>query len=457
VDSINSNLQASSFRDPSGFLYWQDGELYRFVDDSYKENFEHLLDSGLWEQLLKQNLVVNHKEIDKYKIYKPDMLPFVSYPYEWSFSALKNAALLTLKIQKISLKYNMTLKDASAYNVQFIGSKPIFIDILSLEKYVEGTPWIAYKQFCQHFLAPLLLMSLKEYKLQSLLLSNIDGIPLDTTSNLLPKTTLLNFSILTHIHFNAFMQKSMQAMQDKPLKNNNNLKLSKNSLANLLTDLENIIKSLKLKDNKTVWADYYNIKNYDEDSFEYKKQLIREYLGLTQSETVVDLGANTGIFSKIANEAGKYVISCDMDYLAVENNYLQLKKEKNRKILPLIIDLCAPSPCIGWSCKERMSFFERTGNDKTVLALALIHHLRISNNVPVRKLAEFFAGICRELVIEFVPKEDSMVQKLLSTREDIFNDYSKEIFEQEFSNYFTIVKSSQIENSLRFLYLMERK
>lgn len=463
MEIINTKTHDSSFRDPSGFLFWQDEKLYRFISTSYKENFECLLNSGLWEHLLNKKLIVNHIESDidsidfenKYKIYKPDILPFISYPYEWNFSALKEAALLTLKIQKISLKYNMSLKDASAYNVQFVGTKPIFIDILSFEKYKENVPWIAYKQFCQHFLSPLLLMSYNEQALQSLLLGNIDGIPLELTTKLLPKRTLFNFSIFTHIHLNAFMQKSLQ---DKPLKNNgsNNVALSKNSQINLLNDLENLIKNLQIKNNKTVWADYYNAKNinnYNDDSFEHKKQLVKEYLGLTNSKTVVDLGANAGMFSKIAAETKDYVISCDMDYLAVENNYSQLKNENNEKILPLIINLCTPSPSIGWFCKERPSFFERIGNN-TVFGLALIHHLRISNNVPVKQLAEFFSKISNDLIIEFVSKEDCMAQKLLSTREDIFDDYSKEIFEKEFSNYFNIIKSSQIGDSQRFLYLM---
>ncbi len=435
-------------------MFWRDGELYRFINDSYGENFKYLVDSGLWERLVGENLIVSHKEVEKYKIYKPDMLDFVSYPYEWSFSALKDAALLTLKIQKISLEHNMTLKDASAYNVQFFGTEPVFIDILSFEKHEEGKPWIAYKQFCQHFMAPLLLMSQGEPGLQSLLLGNIDGIPLDLASKLLPKRTFLNFSVLTHIHFNAAMQKSCR---DKSLKNSSNIKLSRNAQVNLLTDMENLIKSLGLKGDKTPWADYYSIKNYDEDSFEHKKGLVREYLGYSDAEKVIDLGANTGIFSKIAGEAGKYVISCDMDFLAVENSYTQLKNENNKKILPLIIDLCAPSPAIGWFCRERASFFERMGRENTVMALALIHHLRISNNVPLNKIAEFFSEISGTLLIEFVPKRDSMTQKLLSAREDIFSDYYKNFFEQEFLKYFAIIKSSRIANSERFLYLMKRK
>lgn len=464
LKTINENMQDCSFRDPSGFLFRQDGELYRFISNSYGENFEYLMKSGLWDCLLNQNLIINNTEVDidvnfadaenKYKIYKPDMIPFISYPYEWCFSALKQAALLSLKIQRISLEHNMTLKDASAYNIQFIGTKPIFIDILSFEKYKEGTPWIAYKQFCRHFAAPLLLMSYKEPELQSLLLSNIDGIPLPLAAKLLPKRTLLNFSIFTHIHLNAFMQKLCSEETSKKTKN---IMLSKNSQINLLIDLESLINNLKFKNTETVWSNYYDIKNYDEDSFEHKKQLVKEYLSNSDSETVADIGANTGMFSEIAEKADKYVISCDMDYLAVENNYIRLQKEADDKILPLIIDLCTPSPSVGWFCRERQSFFERIGNDKTVLALALIHHLRISNNVPVKKLAEFFSGISKNLIIEFVPKEDSMVQKLLSTREDIFDDYSKPAFEKEFSNYFNIINSSQISNSDRFLYLMKRK
>lgn len=450
------------FRDPSGFVFEKDGKLYRQVNNQYKENYDLLISSGLYNKLVENQLLIPHREESlgfsqtegAYKILLPERIPFISYPYEWCFSQLKDAALTTLRIQKIALEYNMSLKDASAYNIQFFEGKPLLIDTLSFEKYTEGKPWVAYKQFCQHFLAPLALSSRKDIRLNLMSRLFIDGIPLDLASKLLPAATKINLGLLFHIHLHAYAQKKYA---DKKI-NKEALKrgMNKKALLGVLASLESAINNLKWKPEGTEWADYYpSNNNYVSESLKNKSNLISGFIDILKPKTVWDFGANTGLFSRVASDKNIETISFDIDPSAVEINYQTAKKNKEKNILPLIIDLTNPSPKLGWDNNERESFFRR-GSAETGLALALIHHLAISNNVPLPELARFFSNLCDSLIIEFIPKEDSQVQKLLSTREDIFPDYNQKGFEEAFGRYYTIEKSLPIENSKRVLYLLIR-
>jgi len=455
---IDFTIESSSFRDPSGFLFYQNDVLYRQINKSYKENYEFLIKSGLYENLVQKELLIPHEEVknenktdDGFIIIRPERIPFVSYPYEWSFSQLKDAALVTIEIQKIAKKYDMMLKDASAYNIQFKNGKPIFIDTLSFEKYVNGDPWKGYKQFCQHFFAPLALMSNSDIRLGQLSRIYIDGIPLDLASSLLPMRTKTAFSLLTHIHLHAKSQKHYEGKKIDVKKR----KISSRSLEGVIESLHSGIKKMNWIPKGTEWGDYYSDTNYSDTSFDEKKKIILEFLKKYHPKTVWDLGSNTGIFSRIASELGIFTVSFDIDPVAVEKNYRECIDKQETKILPLLLDLANPSGSIGWSNNERLSFMKR-GPADAVMALALIHHLVISNNVPLKKLAKFFSRICNFLVIEFIPKTDSQISRLLVTREDIFTDYTKENFELEFKNYFNILKSIDIINTQRTMYIMER-
>lgn len=449
---------ASSFRDPSGFLFYQENNLYRQINLSYKHEYDQLINSGLYEKLVSSDQLIPHKEVDitpfevefAYKVIKPEKISFISYPYEWCFSELKQAALATLEIQKTALDFNMTLKDCSAYNIQFKNGKPILIDTLSFEKYQEGQIWKAYRQFCQHFLAPLALMSYKDIRLNQLFRIYIDGIPLDLTSSLLPFRTRSMFSLLSHIHVHA---KSQKHYSNKEIKLKDR-KLAKRSFIGIVESLYSAIKKLKWSPIGTEWTDYYSDTNYTEKGFKQKKEIISNWLVKVKPKVVWDLGANIGIFSRIASEKGIETISFDIDPAAVEKNFLECMKNKESRILPLLLDLSNPSPNLGWESEERISFVDR-GPADVVLALALIHHLAISTNVPLTRLALFFKKICKHLIIEFIPKTDSQVQRLLVSREDIFDDYTKEKFEDEFSKFFTIHQSIHLIDSERSLYLME--
>jgi hypothetical protein len=460
VRRANSAQLPASFRDPSGFLFRQNDTIYRQVNLVYKDDYDHLMDSGLYQALVGDNLLIPHGEVGieppvpeiAYKIIRPEVIPFISYPYEWCFSQLRDAALTTLKIQRKALDFGMSLRDSSAYNIQFKNGRPIFIDTLSFGKYREGQPWVAYRQFCQHFLAPLALMSYKDIRLSQLLCIYIDGLPLDLTGCLLPWRTRLRFSLLSHIHLHARSQKHFA---DKPI-NVGQHRMSRYAFLGILNSLESTVKKLKWQPGGTEWADYYQDTNYSPQAFEHKKTIVAGFLDRVRPATVWDLGANVGIFSRLASDRGTPTVSFDVDPAAVEKNYLDCVARGDTNILPLVIDLTNPSPGIGWENKERMSLKER-GPADAVLALALVHHLAISNNVPLSRIAGFLSDISHWLIIEFIPKTDSQIQRLLATREDIFPDYTQEAFQKEFGKLFNITHSVPIKDSQRTLYLMQRR
>ena len=462
--SSSLSILPASFRDPDGYLFWADGVLFRAVNESYRENYECLLNSGLYEKLIEKRLLIPHKEVDKKKdvsawlTIQPELVTFISYPYEWCFSQLKDAALLTLDIQFLALDYGMWLKDASAYNIQFHQGRPVFIDTLSFEPYVEGRPWVAYRQFCQHFLAPLTLMAKRDVRLGQLMRNHIDGLPLDLASSLLPKWSWLNFGIVMHLHIHSRTQKSFADSHAAPSKTA--LKLSKVSrvgLIGLLDGLRKTIAKLDWNPGDTEWGDYYNDTNYSDTAFEAKRRHVKKFFDdAGPQKEVWDLGANIGLFSRIASEEGLFTAAFDIDPSAVEINYRQVRKQGETALLPLLLDLTNPSPGLGWNAAERDSLTDR-GPVDCIMALALIHHLSISNNVPFERVASFFAQLCRKsLIIEFVPKSDSQVQRLLRSRVDIFVNYDRDHFEQAFAQYFSIERAEMIEGSERVLYLMRK-
>lgn len=458
--NLTNGQLSASFRDPSGFLFTSNGVLYRQINRTYAEDYARLMNSGLYDKLVKAGLLIPHVESDQlpaqpnaaFKVIQPEQVSFISYPYEWSFSQLKDAALATLSIQKRALKSEMSLKDASAYNLQFVRGKATLIDTLSFEIYKEGEPWVAYRQFCQHFLAPLALMTYRDVRLSQLLRVYIDGLPLDLVSDLLPAKTKFNFGLLTHIHIHAGAQKRYSDKAVAP--HSNTARVNKQALIGLIESLENTIGKLSWKPAGTEWGDYYENTNYTDSAFEHKKQLVHEWTAEKNPSLVWDLGGNTGLFSREAASSGAFTVSFDIDPAAVEQNYRIVKTKKEQNILPLVLDLTNPSPALGWDNNERSSFGAR-GPVEMALALALIHHLAISNNVSLPQLANFFAARCKWLVIEFVPKSDSQVKRLLASRKDIFPNYTKEGFEEAFKKHFKIYRTESVKHSERHLYLME--
>jgi hypothetical protein len=459
---IPSQLGAS-FRDPSGFLFERDGVLYRQVNHSYEPQYKQLQSSGLLQELRDASLLIPHEVADVPPLHpelgslvlQPERVGFISYPYEWCFTQLRDAALLTLDIALRALRHDMTLKDASAYNVQFHKGQAVFIDTLSFEKYQEGSPWVAYRQFCQHFLAPLALMSMTDVSLNQLFRTNIDGVPLALASSLLPFRSRLKLSLLTHIHLHARTQAKYAGAGGsntaaRPPE------ISRHRFQAILDNLQSTVRGLSWKPEGTEWGNYYSDTNYDSDAMLHKQELVRSHLEQSRPRLTWDLGANTGVFSRIAAEVSELTVSFDIDPAAVEKHFIECRRQGITSVLPLLLDLTNPSAAIGWHHRERDSLLQR-GPADTALALALVHHLAISNNLPFPHLAAFFADLCTWLIIEFVPKSDSQVQRLLASRQDVFPEYDQEHFEAAFGEFFDIQESTAIRGCERILYRMRRR
>jgi hypothetical protein len=452
-----------SFRDPSGFLFQSEGVVYRQVNPVFRDHYDLMMQSGFHRAAVDEGLLISHREVEAesfpgsaapYKILRPEQIAFISYPYEWCFSQLKDAALLTLRIQRRALEFGLSLRDASAYNVQFLRGLPVLIDSLSFEAYCEGRPWVAYQQFCKHFLAPLALMAHTHVDLRKLLRVNIDGIPLDLASRLLPGRTRIKLPLLLHVHLHARAHRKHADRPESAAKARET-RVTRTALTGLLDSLEVAVRSLQWEPKGTEWADYYSDTNYSTTALEEKKSLISGFLDEICPKSLWDLGANTGFFSRIASDLRIQTVACDVDDAAVEKNYRDCRGRGEDCLLPLVMDLTNPSPGIGWNNDERMSLFER-GPADAVMALALVHHLAIGNNVPLSHIAHMFHRLCRFLIIEFVPKSDSQVQRLLANREDIFPNYDQQGFEEAFSDGFSLLERTALQDSERVLYLFQR-
>jgi hypothetical protein len=447
----------ASYRDSSGFVFMQNGKVYRNMHPDYEMHYNQLMNSGLYDELVKTKRLIAHQEITeisefnftKGKVLLPEQLYFVSYPYEWSFDMWKDAALLTLQISLASLQKEMILKDATPFNIQFVNGKPLFIDTLSFENYEAGKPWIAYHQFTECFLAPLLLMHYCHPDTNRLFTVYPNGIPMDVLVNLLPKRSRWNMNTFLHIHLQA---KFAGKQKSKPGSENN---FSKQKLELLLKGLENFVQKLSPKKVKTTWDDYYTDTISGDDYLNAKTTLVKSFGNFIDFKSVIDLGANYGHFSLLFGE-NKNVIATDADSNCINQLYLKIKKESIPNILPLVNDLTVPSPAIGWANTERESITTRLKAD-LVLALALVHHLAIAKNIPLRFIAGWLQPMGEHLIIEFVPKSDEKVKLLLQNRKDIFDDYNLENFKSIFAEKYEIIKAEKVGNTNRILFLMKRK
>ncbi len=456
-EAVDAALPAS-FRDPSGFVFRRDGEVLRQVNPIYREHFDRLMSSGLYAALVKDRLLLPHEErpapAGAYKLLRPEQLPFVSHPYEWSFSQLKDAALLTLEVHARALAAGMVLKDASAYNVQFVDGKPVFIDTLSFEARREGEPWIAYGQFCRHFLAPLALMARVDVRLSQLLRSHVDGVPLDLASRLLPWRTRLSPGLGIHLHLHA---KSQARFAGETQARSKVRAVSLEGLRAIADSLASAVRGLDWQPGGTEWLDYYEANNnYGGEGLKEKERLVGEFLDQARPKLAWDLGGNTGRFSRLAAARGAQVVCWDIDPGCVEANYRHVRQHGETGILPLQLDLTNPSPGLGWANAERDALADR-GPADVAMALGLVHHLAISNNVPLDRVVAYFARLARTLIIEFVPRQDSQVQKLLATREDVFPGYDQAGLERALAPHFTIGRREPIPGTARTLYLATRR
>jgi len=389
-------------------------------------------------------------------VLKHERIPFISYPYEWSFGMLKDAGLLQLELLLEALKEDLILKDSSAFNVQWRGSAPAFIDITSFEKLAPGEPWIGYRQFCQLFLYPLLLQAYKDVPFQLWLRGSLDGIQSEQLVRLMSARDFLRPGVFTHVFMQARMQSRFGNSQRDVKTDLRKAGFSKQLIVSNVKRIQKLIRGLKWEPVKSVWADYAVTNTYSQEEHERKAAFVREVVHSRFWELTWDLGCNTGVFSRIAAENARYVVALDADQLAVERLFQELKAEGMKTILPLLNNLADPSPNLGWRGLERKSLANR-GKPELVLCLALIHHLVISANIPLGEFVEWLASLGADLVIEFITKEDAMVQTLLRNKEDIYSDYNKEYFEECLSKAFDVVRHERLDSGTRIMYYAKTK
>ena len=451
------NKEPSSFRDPDSLLEFDAIFYYRKISTNYLPHYLHFKKSGLKDRLITEGYILSFEEIVDEKpdvgfaneVLRTEKIPFVSYPYEWSFSQLKTAALLTLKINLIALECGMILKDSSAYNIQFIGSKVIFIDIASFEIYKIDSVWIGYQQFCKHFLAPLLLSSYKDVRLTKLLLTNLDGIDLSFTRKLLPIWSFLNSGVFLHLVLNSIGIKSKN-------KNNKTIKLKESALRSIIVHLTSTIKNLKIGNKDSEWLNYYNRTNYSDAGLLQKLIIIETFIEGLKIKTALDIGANDGKFSALLSKKSIYTVSTDIDELAIEQNFINARKDDNANLLSLHLNFANPTPAIGWDNTERKSFFGRADFD-IVLALAVIHHFVITYDLTFEMIAERFSKLGKYLIIEFPFPEDEKVEIISRTKHVQFSRYNIENFKRAFEKYFNELDSKFVETNNRIIFLYGTK
>lgn len=457
----NNSKHASSFRDPSGYIFIDEGIIKRRILPKYFKQYKALKQAKIFETLSSAGLLINHSEIstsDNEIIIQPEQIPFITYPYEWSFNQYKEAALLTLKLQKYCLEHGFSLKDASAFNVTFYKGKAVFIDTLSFDFYEENSPWRAYKQYITHFLGPLVLAHFHGAQSLKLMSNFMDGIPIKILASMLPFKTNLNPFLYSNIHLLAkFEDKHNEDYKGETKRS----KLSKKAQLNIITSLYDYIKKLSLKEHSE-WGNYYDKTNYTDEAFREKSNIINNWVSNLNAKTIIDVGGNDGTFVRQIKHHFELALVCDIDNNAVDFNHKTLKSHKENNMLPFVLDVLNPSPAIGFENKERDSFIDRikTFAPDVTLALAVIHHMTLSGNVPFEMSAHFFASFSEYLIIEFPKREDSWVQRLLNTKGEFkahFDFYNSERFEASFSKYFDLLEKIEVKDSKRCMYLLKTK
>jgi len=444
-----------SFRDPAGSVFSAGGKIFRSVFPPGVKDYEDARQKNVFLKLIAAGFLIDHQEVripkgapegTVYCLEHP-VLPFVSYPWEWPFSLFKDAALLQLDIMEMLIPQGFWLRDASVFNVQYDGSGLKLIDTLSIGKRVPDSPWMAYGQFCAHFLAPLVMAAYSDIRLLNLWRNFIDGFPLDLAVSSLSWKNRLRPGLFMHLVLHAYFQKNVQRREKLTHGSSfKNPKATDRGLLGLVRSLRRTISHIAFRNISGMWKDYETYRIYNTNEIQAKTEFLTRVMDRVQPKTVWDLGANVGEFSQTAGSRGAFVVSIEQDPVCTEMIYQSNKRQTaQNRILPLTMDIANPSPGLGWSGRERLSLQER-GPADLLLALALIHHLVLSAYVPLNRVARWFSEIAKSVVVEFVPPEDPMVLKLLSNRHTGHLPYDAMVFREAFDSLFDRVDETQLTN-----------
>lgn len=454
--------ESGSFRDRDGRIYLHDGRVFRGLSESALEDFRALTATGFYEKFSGAGALVPTRLLDDGDVPLPaevrsrwagflehERIDVVSYPYEWPFGMLRDAALLQLELTEAAILENFSLKDATPYNVQFQGRKPVFIDIASFEPLAEGEPWAGYRQFCEMYLFPLMLQAYKGVDYQPFLRSRIDGVDVQTAGKLFGLRDRFRKGVTSHVWLQAKLDSRYGGSGENVRSSLKSAGFNRELILANLRKLRKLVASLEWGGKGTEWGHYEAFHNYSEEDHASKEAFIARCVERGAPDTVWDIGCNTGQFSRIAAQHCRQVVATDIDHFAVERLYRDAEMPPN--VLPLVQNVADPSPDWGWRNLERRDLQHRARPDM-VLCLALIHHVVITANIPLAEFISWLAEVTDQLIIEYVSREDDKVQTLLRNKEDKYWDYSREYLEQQLRAHFEIVDQEALREDRRRLY-----
>jgi SAM-dependent methyltransferase len=457
-------LEPGSFRDPDSRVVMSDGRVLRLLSERGLADWKALSSSPLFAELVQEGKLVGTREAvvqelppgaltgEVAAVLEHEVVPFVSYPYEWTFGMLRDAAVLQLELVRRSIGAGMILKDSSPYNVQFRGSRPVFIDVGSFERLREGEPWAGYRQFCMLFLYPLLLESWKGVPFQPWLRGSLAGITPETFRSVLSRRDLLRRGAFTHVALHARLERRHQEDEGDVKGDLRASGFRKELILANVGSLERRVARLTPRPRRSAWSAYEPTTSYADADAKRKETFVSAALASERPRVVWDLGCNDGRFSRMAAETAEHVVAVDADPVVVDRLYEELKTEAAARVLPLTMDLTDPSPGQGWKGAERKSLEDR-GRPDLALCLALVHHLSIGGNVPIADLLDWFRGLAGSLVIELATPDDPMVRKMLARkRPEDHPDYRRDWFERCLDERFTVVDSEVLSSGTRVLY-----
>jgi ribosomal protein L11 methylase PrmA len=455
----------ASYRDRSGHVYADRDKIYRTVTEFGADAFAAIASQPVIARLQSDNRLIDFRQLpasdwpSSITALKPAVvvehpkLPVISYPYEWSFAALRAAALAHLDLHMDLLNDGLTLTDASAYNVQFVNSRPIFIDVLSIRPYLAGEYWLAHNQFLEQFLNPLLLEARCGVSFANFLRSALEGIPSQDLNRLLPLKAKLAPSTFFDVVLPSWLGANSKRLAEHPGQPSRRA-LPPSAFRRLLLHLRHVIEGLS-PTRRSAWAEYSVQNTYSENARRAKEAAVREFAQLLRPRQLIDIGCNDGTYSRVALEAGAAsAIGLETDRSSLDKAFTEAQR-RGLAFFPLAIDFANPSPGQGWRGIERRSFLDRISPDAT-LGLAVTHHLAIGRNLPLDEVIEDLVSLAPAGLIEFIPKSDPMVDFMLQRRHDIFAEYNEQQFRSGVLKFARLVREFRLPDSGRVLFWYER-
>jgi hypothetical protein len=459
--------EPASFRDPSASVFYEGGRVLRGLDARAADDWSAFAQSATFTNFSANGGLVGTRVADADGLVLPheyalvlehDRIPFVSYPYEWTFAMLRDAAVLHLELLASALDEGLTMKDGYSFNVQWNGSSPQFIDIGSFERGAGG-PWVGYRQFCQTFLYPLMLEAHLGIPFQRYLLGNLDGIEPTEMRRIFGGRRRFKKGVFRHVYLHSVAESRVSQGSEKTRADLGQAGFGAELQKAVVRKLSKLVRSLHSKRSDSAWAKYRETCSYSDEGRVAKERFIREVLSARTTKLAWDLGANDGVYARLVAATGAYVVAVDADDVTVDAMYRSLRTDNVDNVLPLVMNLMDPSPARGWRNAERKAFTGRGAPD-LVLALALVHHLALAGNVPLPEIVSWLRSLSgspgTSLVVEFVEPRDPMAQQLLGNkREGLFPDYRIDAFEKLLEEQFTIARREQLPGGTRTLYLAE--